>query len=191
MKLYTNYLIKDTKTNILELNQSKQKLSESEEKYRYLFQNNPAYIIIWDLENLNVLEVNNQVIKRYGYTENEWQGMSVLKYRPKSDHELIKKFAEDAIHSDQQVLRRVWTHLTKDGEELLMEISSHKIYYKGHKAILSLGNDITEKEKAALAYRKSEEKFHSLVDHAADAIFMITAEGKIFDVNYAAVKLLQ
>ena len=42
-------------------------IKESEEKYRYLFQNNPACIIIWDLESLTVLEVNDVVFDKYKY----------------------------------------------------------------------------------------------------------------------------
>jgi PAS domain S-box-containing protein len=40
--------------DITERNKAIVAVRESEEKYRYLFQNNPAYIIIWDLETLTV-----------------------------------------------------------------------------------------------------------------------------------------
>ena len=57
--------------------------------------------------------------------------------------------------------------------------------------ILTLARDISEHVKALSALQKSEEKFHSLIDHAADAIFMITDNGVIFDVNRHASELLQ
>ncbi|HSY61882.1 MAG TPA: PAS domain S-box protein, partial [Cytophaga sp.] len=164
---------------------------ESEEKYRYLFQNNPACIIVWDLENMTVMEVNNEVIQKYGYTKEEWVDMSALQYRPAGDWERIKDFAQRMLNGGEPLsTRTTWTHLKKNGEEMQMEISSHKIIYNNRQAILSLARDVTEQVKAEAELRKSEEKFHSLVDNAADAIFMVTNTGIIFDVNHSATEML-
>lgn len=165
-------------------------IRESEEKYRYLFQNSPAHIVIWDLEDLSVLEVNDAVVDRYGYSRDEWKNMSVLKYRPKEDYEKIKAFAQKMLRDDEPIARRQWRHLKKNGEEMLMEISSHKVIYQGRKAILALATDVTEQVKAETAFRKSEEKFHSLIDYAPDAIFLVADDGIIFDVNRSAIELL-
>ena len=66
--LISYYLISDTRRFIAALNKSYKKVTESEKKYRYLFENNPAFIMIWDLETLKILDVNNEVLKKYGYT---------------------------------------------------------------------------------------------------------------------------
>jgi PAS domain S-box-containing protein len=165
-------------------------VKESEEKYRYLFQNNPAYIIIWDLENFNVLEVNDIVVDQYGYNRDEWNSMSVFTYSPEEDHERIKVFAQKMLNSSHSISKTVWRHLKKNGEEMLMEIVSHKINYRGHSAILSLASDVTEQMRTRTALRKSEDMFRSLVEHAADAIFMVADDGLIFDVNRSASELL-
>ncbi|HVZ25929.1 MAG TPA: PAS domain S-box protein, partial [Sediminibacterium sp.] len=161
-------------------------LRESEEKYRYLFQNSPACIIIWDLINLSVLEVNKAVIQKYGYPEEEWIGMSVFRYRPKEDHSRIRQFAASLLKSGEKLAKSTWKHLKYSGEEMWMEIVSHRIDYKGVPAILSLGIDITEQVKMQLALRKSEDLFHSMVDYAGEAIFMVNRTGLIIDVNRKA-----
>lgn len=161
-------------------------IKKSEEKYRHLFENNPAYIIIWDLENLNVHEVNNSVIEKYGYSKEEWANMSVLQYRSPEDQLKIKEFAKSMLNGNDPVSKMIWKHIKKNGDEMLMEISSHKINYNNRKSILSLGRDIT----AETSLRISEENFRSLVDHAADAIFMVYDNGIIFDVNQKASELL-
>jgi len=174
-------------TYSIDLTESK----ESEDKYRYLFQNNPACIIVWDLENMSVLEVNNEVIQKYGYTKEEWINMSALQYRPVEDWERIKDFAQRMLNGGEPLsIRTTWTHLKKNGGEMQMEISSHKIIYNKRQAILSLARDVTEQVKAEAELRKSEEKFRSLVDNAADAIFMVTNMGVIFDVNQSATDML-
>lgn len=176
--------------DITERKKAQVSIEESEAKYRYLFQNNPAYIMVWDLETLQILEVNDMVINRYGYDATEWNNMSVLMYRPEEDHDKIKDFAQKMLNSNQPVVKKTWRHLRKNGEEILMEIYSHKITYRGRKAILSLANDVTEQVRVATALRKSEEKFYALIDYAADAIFWVDDNGIIFDVNQSATKLL-
>lgn len=183
-------IIGDTRKFIKELKFSHRKIKESEEQYRHLFQNSPACTIIWDIENMCVLEVNDIVIEKYGYDKEEWANMPVTRYRPEEDHENIRAFAQKMLRSNEPPPAAVWTHLKKNGEEMQMEIYSHQIVYKGHKAILSLATDITEKTKAKADLQKSETNFRSLVDHAADAIFMVTDAGVIFDVNKSASRLL-
>src|SRR3954454_3711849 len=55
-----------------------QQLQASEEKYRYLFQNNPAAIIIWTLEDYWIREVNEAACLQYGYTRLEFLSKTFL-----------------------------------------------------------------------------------------------------------------
>jgi len=187
---FAYYLARNIKGLINNLEISNTKIKNAAEKYSYLFHNSPGFIIIWDLETLGILEVNKAVVEKYGYTEDEWKNMSVLQYRPKEDYERIKEFAQKMLNGEVPVFGKIWTHVKKNGTEMQMEIASHKIIYNGRKAILSLASDVTEKINAENAFKKSEEKFHSLVDHAADAIFMVADNGVIFDVNRKATELL-
>jgi PAS domain S-box-containing protein len=167
------------------------KLKESEEKYRYLFNNNPAFLIIWDLESLQVTEVSDTVVAEYGYTREEWIGMSVLQYRPKEDHEKIIGLAKDMLIGDYEpVAHMAWRHIKKDGEEMQMEISSHKIIYNGRPCILSLGNDVTERLKAEEEKKKSEQNYRSLFEQASDVILLTDLTGNILAVNPSGSELL-
>lgn len=148
-------------------------LHNSEEKYRYLFNNNPALIFIWDLEKLEVCEVNQRVIELYGYTREEFMGMPVFQYRPSEDHDKIRQFAERMLRGEEVKIKGIWTHLKKNGKEMIMEITSHKIEYQQRQAILSLGQDVTEQMKAEGAIRKNEEKHRALIENISDGIVMV------------------
>ncbi len=176
--------------DITEQNKTAQIIKESEAKYRHLFENNPVCIIIWEAENLKILEVNNEVVEKYGYSKDEFKQMTLLDYRHPHDHEKMKAFAKVMQSAGVPVLNMPWTHIRKNGEEMLMEISSHQIIYDGREAVISLAIDVTERVKAQTALRKSEEKFYSLIDYAADAIFMVADDGIIFDVNRSACDIL-
>ncbi|OOG75304.1 PAS domain S-box protein [Algoriphagus sp. A40] len=166
-------------------------IKQSEEKYRDLFNKTPAFITIWDIESFTILEVNNTVIEKFGYTLQEWEGMSVLQYRPPEEHDQVKESARLLLNEGQPVFHEMGTQIKRNSETMQVEISSHKIIYKNRPAVLSHARDVTEQKKAEEELRKSEVQFRSLIDHAADAIFMVTDWGMIFDVNQSASTLFQ
>lgn len=122
-----------------------QALKKSEEQYRYLFNNNPATIIIWYLDDFSIADFNDRVPEIYGYTRKEMLQMTVLDLRPKEDEPLIKLFAEEALLDSFNKITRVWRHTHKDGSDMFMQITSSKINYNGRPAILALQINITEK----------------------------------------------
>lgn len=151
-------------------------IKESEEKYRYLFNNNPTHIIIWDLETLEVLEVNETVLKNYGYSKEEWSIMSVLDYRKSEGHDKMKEFAAYMLHNESAVALRNWCHVKKNGEEMMMEIASHRIVYNNRPAILSLANDITEQLKVQTELAEKEAQLHLFIEHSPASIAMLDNE---------------
>lgn len=160
--------------NITEQKKAELAIKESEKKYRYLFSKAPAFIIIWDIESLRILEVNDAVLQKYGYSEKEWSKMNMLDIRPTEDHELIKDFAEQMKSKDElyesKDKRR---HLTKSGLVLQMEISSHKINYNGKNAVLSLARDISEEQKTQAALKESKEQLALFIEHSPASLAML------------------
>lgn len=153
--------------DVTERKNAEEILKKSEEKYRYLFDNNPAYIIIWDLATLEVLEINNAVLSKYGFSKDEWTKMSVLDYRPEEEYSKIKEFAQYMLVNDEPIVTRNWKHYKKNGEEMIMEIASHKIDYNNRKAILSLANDVTDSkvfENELIRYNAELKKTNTELD---------------------------
>lgn len=148
-------------------------IKESEEKYRYLFNNNPTHIIIWDLETLKILEVNETVVNNYGYSQEEWLNMTVLDYRKPEEHQKIKDFALYMLNNNEPIALSNWKHVKKNGEEMLMEIASHKIIYKNQAAILSLANNITEQIKVQAELAEKEAQLHLFIEHSPASIAML------------------
>jgi PAS domain S-box-containing protein len=140
----------------LERNRIRLSLIESNESYRNLFFNNPLPIFIWDLQTHEILEVNDVAQDEYGYAREELIGMSVLDLQEKWYHDKLLRFAKEFIVTDIPKRSDIWEHIKKNGETMILDISSHKIEYKGRSAILAIHNNITEKIR--LEEKLQEEK---------------------------------
>jgi PAS domain S-box-containing protein len=129
----------------IERNRIRESLRESNESYRNLFYNNPMPIFIWDVYTLVILEVNDITLAEYGYTRDELLSMKITDLRPESDHERTKSFAMEFINTDVNRRSAIWHQRKKNGEMMVLDVSSHKIEYKGKTAILAIHNNITER----------------------------------------------
>lgn len=157
--------IADILGTALEKKEASETLKISEAQYRYLFDNNPACIIIWDPETLKVVEVNQQVVELYGYTYEEWIGMSTLDYRIEKDRDRVAAAARRALEGTLTKSKGIWCHVKKNGELIYVDISSYLIDYKGRKAVLALGKDITEQYFAEEELAKTYEDIQRLNAH--------------------------
>lgn len=137
-------------------------LSASEEKYRYLFNNNPAFITIWDPQTLKVLEVNDRVHELYGLSREEYLKLDILQYRSPEDREKVRESAQLIAASGETKYRSVGRHLNKKGEVMYLDITSHIIEYNNRKAVLSLGNDVTKQVMAEEQLKQSYDDIQKL-----------------------------
>ncbi|WP_153638153.1 PAS domain S-box protein [Prolixibacter sp. NT017] len=142
-----------TITDITEQKTTEELVRLSEEKYRYLFQNNPQIMWIYSPETLRFLEVNDTALKHYGYTRKEFQQMTLVDIRPRED---VDKFKEDISNGNPLSRANIWRHIKKNGEIINVEITSHLFEFDGKTARLVLVNDITERLKVQEALVNSE-----------------------------------
>lgn len=139
----TNYLA--VKQDITQRKQTEDILRQSEEKYRYMFVNNPQPMWIYDLETLAFLEVNSAAVDHYGYSRDELLAMTIKDIHPQDDvsslMENIKLMTSDYSPAS------IWRHQKKNGEIINVEIVSHTITYNERNARNVLVNDITNQKR--------------------------------------------
>src|ERR1017187_24535 len=86
---YTFTLLEKTVRYSIERKDAEQLIKTSEESYRYLFDNNPATIFIWDLNDFRILEVNEAAVNLYGYTKEEFLQKTLLDIRPEDERDKL------------------------------------------------------------------------------------------------------
>lgn len=79
---------------------------------------------------------------------------------------------------------------TKSGDRISYYFKAVMLNYEGGPCLLGSGIDISERKKAEGELRISEKKYRSLVEQAADAIFIFDSQGHFVDVNSVSSELL-
>lgn len=139
---------------LLDRRGAQEALQQSEERARLLFATIPHPAFVFDRTTLEFLEINQAAVQQYGYSRDEFLGMKVTDIRP----------MEDASKVVQHILQRPaykgyggqWKHRTKDGRMLDAEIHFHYLDYDGHKACLSIAQDVTERNQLEVELRQAQ-----------------------------------
>lgn len=154
-------IMRGTHTDITEKITARLALKQSEEKYKYLFEHNPAPMFIWDFETKDIIDCNTAASLLYGYTRSEFLNLSVRDIRPKEDIARIEDVSrnEDFYSNyNKNMHNDLWRHLKKSGELMHVRIKAHLLNYQGRRASLVIINDETDARDSELALLKSEQK---------------------------------
>ena len=112
------------------------------------FSSNPTRLPMWVYcrESLSILAVNNAAIRHYGYSREEFLGMSMKDiYQPE---ELPRLLTAGKEPSGPLRYPGIWKHRKKDGTVIDVNITTNDVMFKGRAARLALAEDVTELKKA-------------------------------------------
>ncbi|MBB6004419.1 PAS domain S-box protein [Arcicella rosea] len=152
-------------------------LTKSVEQYKYLFENNPAPMFIWDFKTLEIVDCNEVAHNKYGYTREEFLRLSILDLRPKSEIPEVFELA----HSEEnyeKLHKKLRIHQKKNGEIIKIEGLGHLMDYQGRRVVLVQINDVTEKEKVLQELRDNEIKLRTATNIAKLGYWQVNIQEK-------------
>jgi PAS domain S-box-containing protein len=155
--------------DITERKGSEEQLIQSEKEYKYLFQNAHDAILLLDPEGKIILEANDRALDLYGFTRDEFIGMSLRK---------LSKYPDKGNEKISQVLRgqHIGNYETvqfrKDGSELILEISGSMVQHNGKQVILSMNHDITERKRIEDVREGERVLMKTLIDNLPSSVFI-------------------
>ena len=134
----------------------------SERNYRRLFEGHPQPMWLYDVETLAFLNVNDAAVERFGYSREEFLGMTIKEIRPPQD---VPKFLE-LNASPQPNLDRSgpWRLLLKDGTTVQVLITSHATTFGEHNARFVLAEDLTESQQLEAELNRSQARAEASVE---------------------------
>jgi PAS domain S-box-containing protein len=136
--------------------QGEQELRSSKEQYRFLFDENPQPMWIYDLQTFQFLAFNTAALRHYGYSKTEFAALTAQALFAPTD---LQNFIADSTKPSSALQRRVWLHLKKDGTPLEVDIVAQDLIYSGRSARLVLAHDVTAQrilQKHLLQHQKAE-----------------------------------
>jgi PAS domain S-box-containing protein len=140
--------------------QGEQELRKSKEGYRFLFDENPLPMWIFDLRTHEFLAFNNAALRHYGYNHGEFKKLSPADLCVSTE---VAAFLESC--SQPTVMgkaRRVWQHRTKDGAVTEVETTVHDLVYAERPARLVLAYDLSGWRKSEAAQITGAAEPHNL-----------------------------
>jgi len=124
---------------------TEEELHESEERYRCLFENNHAIMLLIDPDNGAIVDANDAASTYYGWSIEE------LKMRRIDEINTLKReevFAEMQLALSEKRNYFLFRHRLADGTIRDVEVYSGPIPLKGKRLLYSIVHDITERKKA-------------------------------------------
>ncbi len=160
-------------------------LSDSQKRYKDLFESNPNPMWIYEVETLKFVDVNKMAVNHYGYSKEEFLSMTLKDIRPDED---IRSLLDNVKSSVTEVQNSgIWRHKKKNGEIIFVEIKSNTLSIPGYSNIrVVLVNDVTEKLKAEQAIREAEERYRSTLDNMLEGCQIIDFNFRYLYLNDVA-----
>ena len=177
--------------DVIELKRQQEALQLSEDRLQLQFDRMPIACIVWDIE-FRVTSWNPAAEKIFGFSAEEAFGRHPFTFIvPEKVKEPFGKIWSRLLEGDPTA-HSINENLTKDGRTIVCEWSNTPLKEAEGKVIgvLSMVQDITERQRAEEALSASEERYRSLFDRIPVALYRTSPQGQIQDANLALVQLL-
>jgi PAS domain S-box-containing protein len=177
---------------VLEKLQKQAELNMSEERYRSLFENNHAVMLVIDPITGEITDANPAAAAWYGWPREELcrKNISDINTLPMAEQQAEIERARSRM--DWHFLFR---HRLADGSVRDVEVFSGPVTVAGRLLLYSIVQDITEKKRAEEELKKSEadfrrlsQEFNGLLDAIPDSLMLLDRELNILWANRAAAE---
>ncbi|MCF6246141.1 MAG: PAS domain S-box protein [Desulfobacula sp.] len=192
-----------------DLDQTFKDQQKMEKRYQGLFHHIADPIFVFDQKDYHIIDCNNAFLKIYGFSKQELKTMTPHDLHPIEE---IEKVTKNIDSKSNQVSNR-YTHITKSGRQIDVEVMTDETEYQGKPAWITNIRDITKSKKLENEIRNhrdnleklvqerthaleeeinerkmTETKFITLFDSSSDAVVLLDENG-FFDCNLAALKM--
>ena len=165
---------------------AEKELRESEEKYRYLFDNAQVGLYWSGISEGKILECNETFAKLFGYDTRE---ECLANYNVK-EHYIdpnARSVILDEIRDNKEV-KNYEIHVTKKDDTPIWLSISARMHEKDN-LIEGAAIDITDRKKAEMELKESEELFRTVFETAKDCIFIKDRSLRYIRINKAMEEL--
>ncbi len=158
---------------------ARQRLEESEQRFRNLADTAPMYIAVAD-ESGNAVYFNKPWLKFTGKNLDEMKGLGWLSTLHPEDAPKFERDFKNAF-SKQILIREEYRFKRNDGEYRWMQaVGAPRFTPDGHfSGYFGTYTDFHQLKQAQITMQDSEERFRTLIEKSADAVQLVSPKGEI------------
>ncbi len=163
------------------------RLSESESRYRSMFEDSASVMLIVDPSNMRVVQANAAAAKYYGWSQEQLETMDMSQINTLSAEEIAAEMARAASRVRSSF---DFCHRLSSGEIRDVEVFTGPIEAQGRHLLYSIIHDVTDRTRAERELRESEERYSTLFEDSLSPMLLVSAvNAGILDANEAAAKM--
>ena len=160
-------------------------IKDSEKRYSDLFHLSPQPMCLYDVETLKFIQVNKAAIELYGYSEEEFLGMTILEIRLADQ---VAKIQEElvvgGVNKEQVTFTGSYKHQKKTGEIISIEAYSTRIVINERQCFSVIAVDVSERNEYEHKITKAiiktqEEERYEIGEELHDNVCQILATSMI------------
>jgi len=168
--------------DITERKMAEEALKTSESRFRKMFEDHAAVMLIIDPESGKIVDANNAASLYYGYSRKKFNSLNIDDINILSKEEVKKN---RLLATTGKVNTFYFQHILKNKTIRDVQVHSTPIEYLDQKLLFSIIIDITERKQAEEALKESEEKFRNFAEQSKDAFTIINQKGDLVLWNSA------
>jgi two-component system, cell cycle sensor histidine kinase and response regulator CckA len=138
----------------IERRRAEEELRRNESMQRLLFEHNPLPTWLYEVETLRFLKVNQAATALYGYSEEEFERMTVLQIRPQEQRDTARAQLKNSEGAGEA--HEFWLHRAKDGRTFEVETVTHELKYAEKRVRLVVAQDIGERRQLESQLRQAQ-----------------------------------
>ncbi len=161
-------------------------LRESEARYKSLFDENHAIMLLIDFTTGEIVDANQAACAFYGYSQEGLRSMRIMDVNMLSSDEVLAEM-DRARRSERYYFN--FRHRLASGETRDVEVYSGPIVVNGRKLLYSVIHDVTNRRKAEEALRSSQQRLKLHIEKTPLAVIEWDTHFRVLSWNKSAERI--
>ncbi len=164
-----------------------EKLFQSEERFRQVFQNSRSVMMILDPSSGKILDVNRAALEFYGWPRGQLTGMRITEINTLPEDKVLQEI--QSAKSKQKGFFQ-FRHQLASGEVRDVDVHAGPVTIAGKEMIFSIVHDVTDRRKNQEELQKERMLLRTVIDNLPSTVYVKDKKLRKILVNKSELELM-